>query len=359
MHGCAYHCGIPWLINKNELEETVAASIRYSVICALISGAFLASTSPTLAGDEKNKTDQSSGNAYEFVTLGTLGGPMPNMKRGQPANLIIRKGEAHLVDVGDGAATRLIAAGSDFKDLKSIFISHIHFDHTGGLFGVLGLRLQTRTQTPLTIYGPPGTKIIVETLLEAMEPGSDSGYGVPGEIALDPASSVSVVELDDGSQIEVGDMKVTAVSNTHYSFEPGSDKEKKYRSLSYRFDLPSRSIVYSGDSGPSENLARLADGADLLVTEMIDEQATIKGLRPRVQHLSQEAFDQMVEHLTTHHLTTSDIGAMAAKANVGSVVVTHLAGGGDRRPGASARYVDEIHELYKGDVTIANDMERF
>ncbi|MEL0209927.1 MAG: MBL fold metallo-hydrolase, partial [Novosphingobium sp.] len=84
---------------------------------------------------------QQSGH-FDWITLGTMGGPMPSVQRAEPANLLMRRGEAHLVDAGDGAATAMIRAGANYRDLRSIWISHIHFDHIGGLYGVLGLRLQ-------------------------------------------------------------------------------------------------------------------------------------------------------------------------------------------------------------------------
>ena len=114
--------------------------------------------------------------AYTWVTLGTMGGPMPRPGRNEPANLLLRKGEAHLIDTGDGAMTAMADAGADYPNLRTIWISHIHFDHLGGLFAVLGLRLQSRAVGPLTIYGPPGMKDIVNGLIAAMRP-SDACTG--------------------------------------------------------------------------------------------------------------------------------------------------------------------------------------
>jgi ribonuclease BN (tRNA processing enzyme) len=284
---------------------------------------------------------------------------MPSLQRNEPANLLVRNGEAHLIDVGDGAATRMVAAGADFPWLRSIFISHIHFDHIGGLFGVLGLRLQTRTASPLTIYGPPGTKQIVDGLIAAMRPSAESGFGVPGEVSIPPETNITVVEMTDGATTKVGDMTVKAAANTHYSFPPGSPEEKRFLSLSFRFDLPERSIVYTGDTGPSVAVEKLAQGADLLVTEMIDTEFTLQNLRRRARHLSSAEADQMVKHLTTHHLTTEDIGQLAQRAGVKSVVITHLAGGAAPAASATAGYAAEVGRRFKGKVVVANDLDRF
>lgn len=296
---------------------------------------------------------------FEWVTLGTVGGPVAEPGRHEPANLLARQGEAHLIDTGDGAATALVEAGSDYRDIRTIWISHIHFDHIGGLFAILGLRLQTRINSPLTVYGPPGMKDIVTGLLAAMQPSARSGFGVVGELAVDPASAIKVVELDDGASVKLGSFTVRVAANSHYSFPAGSAEGNYFRSLSYRFDLPDRSIVYTGDTGPSEKVVALASGADMLVTEMIDlDNMTPAKAGPRLAQLSEGERKAMFEHLATQHLKPADIASMANRSRVKSVVVTHIAGGLPDR-GAAARYVRQISETYRGPIIVARDMDRF
>lgn len=297
--------------------------------------------------------------AYTWITLGTMGGPMPRPGRNEPANLLMRQGEAHLIDTGDGAMTAMADAGADYSDLRSIWISHIHFDHLGGLYAVLGLRLQTRTTSPITIYGPPGMKEIVAGLIAAMRPSARSGFGVPGEVPIDPATNINVVELDNGAVVKLDAFTVRVATNSHYSFVPGSLEEQTYRSLSFRFDLPDRSILYTGDTGPSDKVTALAKGADMLVTEMIDLDDTLAQMNNRMRHISAAEKDRMAEHLTRHHLSTAAIGDMAAKAGVGKVVVTHIAGGGSRQGDADEHYRREIQQQFHGPVVIAKDMASF
>ena len=108
--------------------------------------------------------------ADHFVTLGTMGGPVPSLTRSQPANLLIRGKTAYLVDRGDGAVEQMTKAGVLLPQVRAAFLSHLHADHSGGLAAVLGLRNQTDICSVLTVYGPPGTKALVAGLVASMEP---------------------------------------------------------------------------------------------------------------------------------------------------------------------------------------------
>lgn len=300
----------------------------------------------------------------QWVTLGTQGGPIPTVRRSQPANGLIRPdGGVVLVDAGDGAVEQLARAGYSLDKVDTVFLSHMHFDHTAGMLGVLGLLFQVRAHQIIEIYGPPGTKSFIDGLLAAMEPFAEGAFGIVGEHYPSPASLVKVTELTDGSTVQMRDVKVRAVQNSHYSFPPGSDLDRRFKSLSYRFDLADRSIVFTGDTGPSAAVTKLAQGADLLVSEMIDVPAVIAMTKRKFPQLKGQQFDEMVEHQETQHLQSEAIGIMAGKAGVKAIVLTHFApgdiAGGDLSEQDMARYRTEIAKNYSGPIMFAHDLGKF
>ncbi|MEL1250983.1 MBL fold metallo-hydrolase [Aurantiacibacter gilvus] len=283
---------------------------------------------------------------------------MTSDTRSQPANLLRFNGQDYLVDVGDGAAGQSGAAGVQTKALDAIFISHLHFDHTAGLAGILGLRFQTNGTDPLTIYGPPETRQLVDGLLASMEPGATANYGVAGAAPVDHRAGIRVVELRDGDSVEVDGMTVTVRENSHYSFPAGSELAERFQSLSYRFDLPGRSIVYTGDTGPSAAVEELATGADLLVVEMMDIPLTIERLLAANPGMPEPVSRAMQSHLSEHHLSATQVGEMASRADVRSVVVTHFSGWEKSEQG-HMQYLQDIALAYDGPFVIADDMDAF
>lgn len=295
--------------------------------------------------------------ANQFITLGTHGGPVSDRNRSQPANALVVGQAVYLVDAGDGVVQQLARADLSLAAVRAVFISHIHIDHTGGLFAVLGLRHQMGLTNKITVYGPPGIKAMVDGLVAAIVPEAESAYGVPGEDYVAPQSTVDVVELRDGANLKLDDFTLTVAENTHYSFVKDSDMDKRFASLSFRFDLSNRSIVYTGDTGPSDAVTALARDADLLVSELIDakfaETFVVRGT-PAQQKRARE----MREHLTDHHINPDQVGQMAAKAKVHRVVITHLVAGRD--PDVDTEpYVAGVRKWFDGPVEIASDLNRY
>ncbi|MEQ8300529.1 MAG: MBL fold metallo-hydrolase [Hyphomonas sp.] len=341
------------------LNKTLIVSL------AVLLGACQSDAIESVTGERQNEkpaTEKTSEYQNQFVTLGTKGGPLLADDRSQPANALIDGEHIYLVDVGDGAAGQFAKLGLPLKSVDAVFLSHLHFDHTAGLMGVLGLRYQTSAQKPITIYGPPGTRETVDGLFAAMVPEMRVGYAVPGaKPPPSPQEKTIVVELVPDSTIDVNGMKVTTVENTHYTLPAGSEAAKVNKSYAYRFDLSDRSIVFTGDTGPSESVERLAQGADLLVSEMMDVPFIIENMKRTYANNPKAPPPQVLEgvfkHLRDHHVTAEQVGEMASRSGVKQVVVTHFAAKEDAA--SLARYEAEIAKNFDGDIAIAKDLQRF
>lgn len=289
-----------------------------------------------------------------WTTLGTNAGPIPRADRAEAANLV-RGGEAViLVDVGDGAAGQLAKAGVPLGRVRTVLISHLHFDHTGGLFAFLSLRFQSRQNGPLAIYGPPGTQALVRQLFAAMRPGESAVRSMGPDVYGPADTGVTVVEIADGSTFSVGGVRITAAENSHYD-TLGPPSPERPLSVSYRFDAPGRSVVYSGDTGPSGKVAQLCRGADVLVSEIMDPALAIAHIRATFPDFPPGAARALDAHFRVEHLAPAEVGKLAAACGVTTVVATHNAL--ERDELAAARR--EVAAAFKGRIRIAEDLQTF
>jgi ribonuclease BN (tRNA processing enzyme) len=83
--------------------------------------------------------------------------------------------------------------------------------------------------------------------------------------------------------------------------------------LAYRFDCPDRSIVISGDTAPSDAVATLAKGADVLVHETLWTPAAPGAPGSALR-----------THIMNSHTPVEDAGRIAARAGVGTLVLSHI-----------------------------------
>ena len=296
--------------------------------------------------------------ASQFIVLGTASGPNSEAARGQPANALLVGNQLYLVDAGDGTVQQLARAGLRLPAVRAVFLSHLHFDHTGGMLAVIGLRMQLEVRGPLRVFGPTGTREFIDGLLAASVPAMRAGYGIPGQ----PWSAdIDVTELADGDSLMIDGFQVTAAENSHFDLPDGDPGPAQGVSLSYRFDLADRSIAYTGDTGPSDAVAELVRDADLLVSEMIDVDAVLALMRPpgaRVQSPSDEAPTGFAWHMYAHHMTPRQVGELARIARVHRLVITHFAPN-PAGPEDAQRYLDQIGESFDGNAELATDLGRY
>ncbi len=154
-----------------------------------------------------------------------------------------------LLDCGATSLSALKRLGIDPSAIGTVFVSHLHGDHFGGLpFLILDGQFARRT-APLTVAGPPGTG---RRLTEAME------CLFPGSSAASRHFSVDIVELDPAATATVSAIAVRTWQAVHPSGAPA---------LLLRLGLAGKSIAYTGDTAWTDCLVDAAAGADLLIAE--------------------------------------------------------------------------------------------
>jgi ribonuclease BN (tRNA processing enzyme) len=290
-----------------------------------------------------------------WITLGTSAGPPPDPGRSKAANVLVVDGHPWMVDCGDGAMERLVAAGFGPTQVNTAFISHLHLDHYGGLMALIALHWWLGpgdASNVLTIYGPPGTDVVVNGILQSL---TFQAQMAPGKPAAGQVTRVVIVK--DGSDLSVNGVRVRAVRNSHFD---GSPDDSVSQSLSYRFDYKGYGIGYTGDTGPSDAVTRLVKGADVLVSEVEDKPAVVAQWTNR-SYRSPEAKAEQIHHFATQHLSPQEAGAIAEGAGVRRLVFTHLtlAHGGPFTTDDAQKFINGAHETFKGEVIVAHDLDRF
>ena len=131
------------------------------------------------------------------VTLLGTGSPLPDPQRAGPATLVQAGGAALLVDCGRGVVLRLAAAGVLPIGLSAVLLTHLHSDHITDLNDIVTTHwVMSLERTPLRVFGPPGTRRVVDAILEML--ALDQRYRHDHHADLPYAPEVVVTEVAPG-----------------------------------------------------------------------------------------------------------------------------------------------------------------
>ena len=271
------------------------------------------------------------------ITLLGTGGPRPDPAR-QGASLVVNVGDEWLLfDCGRGAVTQLVRAGAPIEKLNPVFITHHHFDHISDLGDViLSTWLQGRPGA-LRVYGPAGTAEIVRALIDRVY-AKDIRFRAEGEPAVGGWKPVEVSEIGAGLVCEGCGWKVHTefVEHGQGLGIPNFD----WVTLGYRLEAAGKTLAISGDTIPCAGLARLAQGADVLVLCCYLAEA--------------EVVDAHTERLTSHlFLSSAQAGKIAANAGVKKLVLTHFREKPDHLMSAIE---EDVRRDFDGEVILGCDL---
>jgi ribonuclease BN (tRNA processing enzyme) len=222
---------------------------------------------PPLAPSYKHAQD------FSVITVGT-GSPDLSETRMSACTMVQYKGKYYTIDTGTGCIHSFRKAAPDsngatefaVRDIRGMFFSHLHQDHTTCYFDVATLRWMTGGKD-MILGGPPNTGLMHEFLISFWK--DDLTYRLLRRVseqnltaaAVEAAgagmfSGVTTKEMSAPESFEYDGMKISVAVMTHTMFD-----------LGYKFEADGKSIVVSGDTAFDADLIELAKGVDLLVLD--------------------------------------------------------------------------------------------
>ena len=273
-----------------------------------------------------------------IVLLGT-GTPGAEPDRFGPSTAIVAGGTAYLIDAGPGVVRRAAAAAVVSglaalrpQNLRVLFLTHLHSDHTLGYPDLMLSPWVLGRARSMQAYGPPGLESMTSLLLEAYS--EDIRIRVEGTEQLRrDLLAVETHEIQPGVIYEDSVMRVEAFAVPHGTWD---------YAFGFKLITADRTIVISGDTGPFEGLADIAMGADVLIHEAYGADG-LSQRQPGVQR-----------YHSTFHTSAIKVGEIAEQAGVGMVILyhqLHLAGD------TADEMLDQVRLNFSGEVAYGRDLE--
>ena len=280
----------------------------------------------------------------KLVLLGT-GTPDPDPNRASSGFLVDLEESRLQFDCGGGSFDRLLQAGYSPCDIDALLLSHLHSDHMMDYARFVHARWdQGAGNIPeLDVYGPAPIAAISEKLFgpegafshdlraRCEFPASQEVFALRGGILPRIWPKPRIQQISEGFRLSGVGWNLEAVGVPH--------AQPFLECLGFRLDAKGRSIAYSGDSGPSEAMTRLARNADVLIH--------------MCYQLSEESVRPEWKRGSSGHL---EVAETAARADAGTVILTHM-----RRhmhePKARMRIIDEMSGIYGGRILIGEDLQ--
>ncbi len=242
----------------------------------------------------------------EIFFLGT-GTSIPALEH-SPAGLIVRAADQSLLfDIGPGTLSRLHLASMTYDRIDQLLLTHLHPDHSLDLATLLlafNYAPGAERTAPFTITGGRDLQDFFQRLV-ALYP----------EVA--PVSFEILFRQVYRDEFSVAGLHIRSAPTAHTS-----------DSIGYRVEEGHNSVVYSGDATGRGELADLAAGADVLITEC--------------------SFPSGWD--TEDHFNADTVAAVAQQAAVKSLAITHR-----YPPALAVDLAEQIHRRYDGEIVLAYD----
>lgn len=300
--------------------------------------AFLTGAATLVAAFSQSYRTQTQTTKTRLILLGTGGGPRPRKASSASAQVIIRNNAAYVIDCGNGVARQLVLAEVPLPTLRHIFVTH-HSDHNADYGNLIWLAWTAGLRTQVDTWGPPPLVKMTRLFFEMNETDINARIGNEGRVPL--VALVHVHELREGGLVMRDDqVTVRATLVEHPPMVPA---------FAYRFDAADRSIVISGDTARSDNLVKLAQGADVLVHSAVYLPA-VDRLVARVPNAT-----ALKRSIIAGQTSTEDVGRVAQAAGVKTLVLSHLIPADD--PEVTGQMWTEAARIhFRGSVILGKDL---
>lgn len=190
------------------------------------------------------------------------------------------------MDFGASSLIALAQQGIEHNSIDAVLLTHLHGDHAAGVpFLLMDAKLAARRTRPLTIAGPRELRARMDSIGEALFPGSH---------VMTPKFPVDWIEMETGRPHPVLDLLVTPEPARH---------TRETNPTALRVEVGDKVIAYTGDTEWTDDVARAARDADLLIAECYFYDKPVKW-----------------------HLNYPDIASHAARVGARRLILTHLSG---------------------------------
>jgi ribonuclease BN (tRNA processing enzyme) len=243
-----------------------------------------------------------------LIVLGS-GTGVPSLTRNAPGYYVRALDQDILVDCGSGTLLQLERAGSSYRTIDAVFLTHTHPDHIGDLIPLIHALKVTpgfRREKPLPIFGPAG---FLEFYTKYISP----------VVTRPKHFSVEVREVD--SEFDFAGVRCLTSPTVH---------SNRLNSIAYRLEDGDKALVLSGDCDYDTGIVELSRQADLLVLDCSCPDAL----------------------KFPGHLSATECGRVGTEAGVKRLLLSHL------YPvvGAEDTRLDECRSVFPGDVQLAEDL---
>jgi ribonuclease BN (tRNA processing enzyme) len=273
-----------------------------------------------------------SGN-LDAVVVGS-GNGFENPERMGPAIAIGWEKRLLLVDAGRGVAEAMRSAGIPLAQPEAVLLTSLLPENTVGLDDLLLTGWRQPRKQSLRVYGPPGTVLLCESIMRGHRIGIEAearGRGLPLEGAI-----LKGFDIEPGWTVELDDLVILA------SDLPGGPLP----ALAWRFERSGRSMVVAGAGWASAAVIEAAKGADFLFHE-----ATIIPDADTAEEAGITIDPDLLRLEAELHTALSDVGDIAARAGVGTLVLTRM------RPPPFYKFqiTGAVGKTFGGEVIVAAD----